>query len=362
MADTGSAPIPLPVKSNKPAVTIYDVTLRDGQHAVAHQLDVVQIAHYAEVANSAGIPIIEVGHGNGLGASSLHLGQARLDDLLMLETVREAAPDARLAAFLCPGMGTFTDIDGARSRGADILRIGVHATGADFCESYVDKALRAGLECHAVLMMSHMASTDELVANATLLSEYGCTTVGVMDSAGHYMPEEVGQRIAAMRQAIPGDLSFHAHNNLGLATANVLAAVDAGATVIDASSRGFGAGAGNAQLEVVCALMDRVGIYTGVSLDGCLQTSELAAAELIQTPPLVDAVSLVSGLAGVFSGFKRKVLAAASEYDVSPWDIFFELGRMQAIAGQEDLIPIAAKRLAAQLNTHTQPRRQYAIR
>ncbi|MFI5781192.1 4-hydroxy-2-oxovalerate aldolase [Nocardia sp. NPDC051570] len=333
-------------------VTLYDVTLRDGQHAIAHQLDINQIVRYAEVADDAGIPVIEVGHGNGLGASSLHLGQARLDDKVMLATARKAAPNARLAAFLCPGTGTFNDIDIAHSCGVDILRIGVHVTGADFCESYIGKALDRGLECHAVLMMSHMADLDELVVNAKLLASYGCTAVGIMDSAGHLLPEQVTIRIGAIRQETAADVSFHAHNNLGLATANVLAAIDAGAVIIDASSRGFGAGAGNAQLEIICALSERLGYSTGVSLDGCLRASEVAGAELIQTPPIIDSVSLVSGLAGVFSGFKRKVLETAANYGVSPWDIFFELGRMQAIAGQEDLIPEAARRLVAKPTVH----------
>ncbi|WP_340682639.1 4-hydroxy-2-oxovalerate aldolase [Amycolatopsis coloradensis] len=331
---------------NPPEIILYDVTLRDGQHAIAHQLNETQIRRYAEAADLAGVPIVEVGHGNGLGASSLQIGRALTSDRVMLETVRGALKSAKLAAFLCPGLGTFTDIELAKECGADILRLGVHSTLADFCESYVEKTLEEGFECHVVMLLSHMASAEKLARSATLLAGYGCTAIGLMDSAGYLLPDEVRERITAMADAVPGvALSFHAHNNLGLATANSIAALEAGATIIDASSRGFGAGAGNAQLEVICAVAQRLGKRTGVDLNRCLDAAELAAAELVRSFPLIDSASLVSGLAGVFSGFKRKVLKAAADYGVSPWDIFVELGRMQAIAGQEDLIPEAAGRV-----------------
>ncbi|MEU4805795.1 4-hydroxy-2-oxovalerate aldolase [Actinosynnema sp. NPDC023587] len=327
-------------------ITLYDVTLRDGQHAVAHQLNEEQIFRYAAAADRAGVPVVEVGHGNGLGASSLQIGRALTTDRAMLETARRALTGAKLAAFLCPGLGTFGDVDLARECGVDVLRLGVHSTLVDFSESYVEKILQSGLDCHAVMLMSHMASADRLARSTALLAGYGCTAIGIMDSAGYLLPHEVGERIAAMARAAPNAaISFHAHNNLGLATANSMAAIEAGATIVDASARGFGAGAGNAQLEVVCAVAQRLGKRTGVDLNRYLTASELAAAELVESFPLIDSVSLVSGLAGVFSGFKRKVLKAADDYGVSPWDIFFELGRMQAIAGQEDLIPEAAGRV-----------------
>lgn len=326
-------------------IQIYDATLRDGQHAVAHRLIDEQFAAYASAADDAGIPIIEVGHGNGLGASSLQAGRAAVPDQNMLDAVRASVKRGLVAAFLCPGWGTFNDIRRAAASGVDILRLGVHCTGVELAEGYAHEARSLGMQCHVVMMMSHLASPDELQHNAVKLVGYGCQAVGIMDSAGYMLPADVHARITAITQACAVPVSFHGHNNLSMAIENSLTAVRCGAHIIDACARGFGAGAGNTQLEVLCAVLERMGAATGIDLGRCLAAADVAERELIVTQPVIDSVSLVSGLAGVFSGFKRQVLSAASDYGVNPWDIFFELGRNGVVAGQEDLIIPTARAL-----------------
>ncbi|MFG2425645.1 4-hydroxy-2-oxovalerate aldolase [Streptomyces sp. NPDC048448] len=327
-------------------VLIYDPTLRDGHHAVRHQLDAAQLRAYAAAADAAGVPVVEVGHGNGLGASSLQIGRARLSDDEMLSVVREALPHSRMAVFMVPGWGTSDDLRNAAAHGADIARIGAHCTEADVTERHLGELREMGMQAQAVLLMSHMASPGRLAEQCAQMAGWGAEAVGIMDSAGHYLPADVTERIRAIAAAV-GDVPviFHGHNNLGLAVANSVAATAAGATVIDGCARGFGAGAGNTQLEVLVAVLERLGYETGIRLKALLRAADIAHEQLMPAPPVVDSVSLVSGLAGVFSGFKKPVLAAAEHEGVDPVDLFFALGQRGVVAGQEDLITETALQL-----------------
>ncbi|MFD7610730.1 4-hydroxy-2-oxovalerate aldolase [Streptomyces sp. NPDC059828] len=320
------------------AVQIYDATLRDGQHAVRHQLGLAALRGYAVAADAAGIPVVEVGHGNGLGASTLQAGQAAVSDDLMLSTVREALRSSRMGVFMLPGWGTSGDLRRAIAHGADVIRIGVHCTESSLAERHLGFLRQEGAEAHCVLMMSHMATSAELAEHAARLVAYGAHAVGIMDSAGHFLPADVTERIGAIHDAVDVPVIFHGHNNLGMAVANSVAAAQAGSTIIDGCGRGFGAGAGNTQLEVLVPVLERTGFPTGIGLYALLDAAEFAERELMPAVPYTGSLSIVSGLAGVFSGFKHQVLDRSAQAGVDPRDVFFELGRRQAIAGQEDLI------------------------
>ncbi|MEU3653467.1 4-hydroxy-2-oxovalerate aldolase [Streptomyces sp. NPDC032161] len=328
-------------------VVIHDPTLRDGQHAVRHRLGVAALRGYAEAADAAGVPVVEVGHGNGLGASSLQVGRAAVGDDLMLSTVREALPNSRMAVFLLPGWGTSEDLRRALRHGADVLRVGVHCTETSLAERHLGFLAEQDAEAHCVLMMSHMASPAELAEHAARAVGHGARAVGIMDSAGHFLPDDVTERIGAIRAAVDVPVIFHGHDNLGMAVANSVAAARAGAGIIDGCARGFGAGAGNTRLEVLVPVLERTGFTTGIDLYALLDAAGYAERELMPAPPVTDALSIVSGLAGVFSGFKHQVLEQSRRAGVDPRDVFFELGRRQAIAGQEDMIADVVAELGA---------------
>lgn len=265
----------------------------------------------------------------------------------MLSIVREALCDSRMAVFMLPGWGTTADLERAIAHQVDMVRIGTHCTEGDLAERHLGFLREQGVEAQAVLLMSHMASPDRLARECAQLVEFGASAVGIMDSSGHYLPADVTERIGAMREAVDVPVMFHAHNNLGMAVANSIAAVEAGADILDACARGFGAGAGNTQLEVLVPVLERMGFSTGIDLYGLLDAADIAERELMPAPPTIDSVSVVSGLAGVFSGFKNRVLDVSRREDVDPRDVFFELGRRQAVAGQEDLIIEVALALKA---------------
>ncbi|WP_175411838.1 4-hydroxy-2-oxovalerate aldolase [Streptomyces sp. TRM64462] len=332
-------------KGRAARLLIHDPTLRDGHHAVRHQLDTDQLRAYAVAADAAGVPVVEVGHGNGLGASSLQIGRARLSDTDMLKVVRDALTRSRMGVFMAPGWGTADDLRHAVALGADVVRIAAHCTEADVTERHLGVVRDLGAEAHGALLMSHMASPDQLAEQCALLAGFGAQAVGIFDSAGHYLPTDVTTRITAITAAVDVPVIFHGHNNLGLAIANSLAAIHAGARIIDATARGFGAGAGNTQLEVLVAVLERMGHSTGIDLRRLLAAADVAGERLMKVPPVIDSVSLVSGLAGVFSGFKKPVLATADREGVDPVDLFFALGERQVVAGQEDLIDDVARKL-----------------
>jgi 4-hydroxy 2-oxovalerate aldolase len=326
-----------PETPGKP-IQIHDPSLRDGHHAVRHRLGADQLRAYARAADAARVPVVEVGHGNGLGASSLQVGLAKLNDDEMLSITREALTNSKLGVFLLPGWGTVQDIRNAIAHGVDLVRIGTHCTEATLAERHLGFLRDEGVEAHGVLLMSHMATPDQLAEECARLVGYGATGVGILDSAGHYLPPDVTARVQAIRAAVDVPVMFHGHNNLGMAVANSVAAAEAGANILDACARGFGAGAGNTQLEVLVPVLERLGYRTGIDLYGLLDAADIAERELMPAPPTIDSISVVSGLAGVFSGFKTRVLDISARENVDPRDVFFELGRRQAVAGQEDLI------------------------
>jgi 4-hydroxy 2-oxovalerate aldolase len=196
-------------------------------------------------------------------------------------------------------------------------------------------------------MMSHMASPSVLVEEAKKMESYGAEAIMIMDSAGAYLPDDVTQRIAALVDGLSIPIGFHGHNNLGMAVANSVAAINAGATILDGSIRGFGAGAGNTQLEVLVAVLEKLGFETGIDLYKILDAANLAEREFNPIAPFSSPASIVCGLAGVFSGFAKQVSRTAQDYQVDPRDIFFALGKRNAVAGQESLIIEVAQEIAA---------------
>ena len=179
------------------------------------------------------------------------------------------------------------------------------------------------------------------------MESYGAEAIVIMDSAGAYFPSDVTERITTLVDGLSIPVGFHGHNNLGMAVINSVSAVNAGATIIDGTIRGFGAGAGNTQLEVLVAVFDRLGFETGIDLYKILDAADIAEKEFNPTAASISPLSIVSGLAGVFSGFAKPVDRAAKDYQVDPRDIFFALGKRNAVAGQESLIIEVARELAA---------------
>lgn len=327
-------------------ITLYDSTLRDGNHALKHAITQEQIENYAKLAQDAGVDIIEVGHGNGLGGSSLQVGTALLSDTQMIESAKKYLSTTRLAALVLPGFASLKrEVSDAISSGVDIFRVGVHCSEVSLSIGYADYIKSAGKELYVSLMMSHMLAPEALLEQALLAQSYGADGLFLFDSAGYMTPSMVHERVSLLVQNLSIPVAFHAHNNMGLAVANTLESLAAGASLADGCSRGFGAGAGNAPLEIVAALCEREGYRCKAGLQGLLALAEYVEKGIATELPHSDMLSILSGLYGVFSGFKPHVARTAQEMQVEPGAILQELGAQRVIAGQEDMIMRVAKQI-----------------
>ncbi|WP_017437563.1 4-hydroxy-2-oxovalerate aldolase [Saccharococcus caldoxylosilyticus] len=327
-------------------IIITEVALRDGSHAIAHQYTVEQVAAIAKALDEANVPYIEVSHGDGLGGSSLQYGLSRTDEFELIETAVSICRQAKIAVLLLPGIGTVKELKQAAQLGAKMARIATHVTEADISAQHIAAAKQLGMETVGFLMMAHMASVDTLVSQAKLMESYGADVVYVVDSAGALLPHEVKERIRALRESVGIEVGFHAHNNLSLAMANTLAAIEEGATRIDGSVRCLGAGAGNTQTEVLVAVLDRLGIQTGIDLYKMMDLAEQLVAPLLPRAQEITRDSLTLGYAGVYSSFLLHARRAAQAFGLDARDILIELGRRKVVGGQEDMIVDVAAEMA----------------
>ncbi len=269
----------------------------------------------------------------------------------MLEIGRKYLNKTKLGIHVIPGFATIEDIKTAVKIGVDVFRIASHCTEADITERHINFVREKNIQAYGVLMMSHMASKERLLEEAKKMKKYGAQGIILMDSAGSYLLNDVKEKVSLLKKNLKNtSIGFHAHNNLGLSIPNSVEAVKAGATIIDGCARGFGAGAGNTQLEVLIAVFKKLKIKTNVDLYKVLDCGDIAEEYLIEKNPSINSSNIVSGMAGVFSGFIKNVTQLSKEYNVNPRDVFFELGRRKAVAGQEDLIIEVVKKLKKNLH------------
>ncbi|HHW06198.1 MAG TPA: 4-hydroxy-2-oxovalerate aldolase [Clostridia bacterium] len=332
--------------SDKPFIHVVDTTLRDGSHAVSHEFTAEQIAAVARGLDEAGVEYIEVSHGDGLAGSSYNYGWAKLTDEEMLQAAAGAIKKAKLTVLLLPGIGTVEDLKMAADCGAKVVRVATHVTEADIGEQHIGIAKQMGMTAVGFLMMCHMVPPEKVVEQAKLFESYGADYINIADSAGAMLPEDVKARVGAVVEAVQVPVGFHAHNNLSLAIANAVAAVEAGATFLDATCRGLGAGAGNAQTEVLIGVLDKLGYRTGVDFYKIMDVAEDIVEPVMHRPQVVRNAPLMLGYAGVYSSFLLHTYRAAEKFNLDPRDILVELGRRRMVGGQEDMIIDVAYQLA----------------
>jgi 4-hydroxy-2-oxovalerate/4-hydroxy-2-oxohexanoate aldolase len=329
-------------------ITVHDMTLRDGMHPKRHQMTLEQMRSIACGLDEAGVPLIEVTHGDGLGGASVNYGFPAHTDEEYLKAVIPKLKRAKVSALLIPGMGTVDHLQMAFDLGVHCIRVATHCTEADVSEQHISMGRRLGMDTVGFLMMSHKASPDMLVQQAKLMESYGANCVYITDSAGYMLPDDVKERLAPVRAALKSEteLGFHGHHNLSMGIANSLAAVEAGASRIDAAAAGLGAGAGNTPMEVFIAVCDRMGIETGVDVFKIQDVAEDLVVPIMDHVIRIDRDSLTLGYAGVYSSFLLFAKRAEKKYGIAAREILVELGRQGMVGGQEDMIEDTAMTLA----------------
>lgn len=325
------------------SVRLIDSTLRDGSHSVAHQYTSEQVKSIVQALEKAGVDTIEISHGDGLAGSSFNYGFSKEPEMDLIKVAAENVHNSKLAVLLLPGIGTQEDLKHAASFGVKVARIATHCTEADISQQHIGLAKEMGMEVIGFLMLAHMIPPEHLLQQARLMESYGADCVYVTDSAGALTPDGFRERVRALKEGLGIPVGVHAHNNLGSAVANSLAAVDEGATVVDGCCAGMGAGAGNAPLEIIAAVFQREGIDIGtVDWMRLVDATEQAVRPIMPRPQVIDGPALTLGYAGVYSSFLLHAERAAARFGVSARDIILECGRRKLVGGQEDtMIEIA---------------------
>ena len=337
-------------------VAVHDMTLRDGMHPKRHQMTIEQMTQIASGLDRAGVPYIEVTHGDGLGGSSVNYGFPAHTDEQYLGAVIPLMKQAKVSALLIPGIGTVDHLMMAKDLGVHTIRVATHCTEADVSEQHIIKARSLNMDTVGFLMMAHMSDAQSLVKQAKLMESYGANCIYITDSAGYMLPDDVTVRLDAVRQALnpETELGFHGHHNLAMGVANSLAAVAAGASRIDAAAAGLGAGAGNTPMEVFIAVCARMGVETGVDVFKIQDVAEDLVVPIMDHIIRIDRDSLTLGYAGVYSSFLLFAKRAEAKYGVPARDILVELGRRGMVGGQEDMIEDTAM-------TMTRERKQQSL-
>jgi len=337
------------VNAPAPEVRITDSTLRDGSHAMAHQFTQEQVRAVVSALDGAGVQVIEVSHGDGLGGSSFNYGFSLVAEIALIKAAVDEARAARIAVLLLPGVGTVEDLRQAREAGASVARIATHCTEADVSEQHFAAARDMGMETVGFLMLAHRLDPAGLARQARIMVDAGAECVYVVDSAGALVLSDAQARVQALVTEIgrEAQVGFHGHQNLSLGVANSVLACQAGATQVDGALCALGAGAGNAPTEVLAATFARLGIGTGVDVDGVLAAAEEVVRPFIPRLPWMDRSSVVQGYAGVYSSFLLHAQRAAERYGVPAHAILQRVGEAGYVGGQEDMIIDIALELQA---------------
>ena len=335
-----------PLKGRK--VLLHDMCLRDGMHAKREQISVEQMVKVAVALDATGVPLIQVTHGAGLGGNSLQHGFALASNEAYLKAVVPKMKQAKISVLLIPGLGTMRELQSAFDCGARSVHVATHCTEADTSPQHIAYARKLGMDTTGFLMMAHLNDPDGLAQQGKLMESYGAPTIYITDSAGYMLPADVWARVEAMRAVLKPEteIGFHGHHNLGMGIANSIAAIEAGASRIDGSVAGLGAGAGNTPLEVLAAVCERMGIETGVDLFKMMDVAEDIIVPMMDHVVRVDRESLTLGFAGVYSTFLLHAKRAGARFGIPARDILVELGRRKMIGGQEDMIEDTAMTMA----------------
>ncbi|MBU1296848.1 MAG: 4-hydroxy-2-oxovalerate aldolase [Gammaproteobacteria bacterium] len=333
---------------NGKKVTLHDMSLRDGMHAKRHQISVDEMVSIASAMDLAGMPMIEVTHGDGLGGASVNYGFPAHSDEEYLKAVVPKMKQAKVSALLLPGIGTVDHLKMAKDCGVSTIRVATHCTEADVSQQHITMARKMNMDTVGFLMMAHMVSAEKILEQAKLMVSYGANCIYCTDSAGYMLPDEVTEKISLLKAELGSDieLGFHGHHNMAMGVANSLAAIEAGCSRIDGSVAGLGAGAGNTPLEVLVAVLNRMGCESGIDLYKIMDVAEDLITPMMDQPIRVDRDSLTLGYAGVYSSFLLFAKRAEAKYGIQARDILVELGRRGTVGGQEDMIEDLALTMA----------------
>ncbi|MDP7640504.1 MAG: 4-hydroxy-2-oxovalerate aldolase, partial [Candidatus Hydrogenedentes bacterium] len=324
---------------------ILDATLRDGSYVIDFQFTAEDTSLIASTLESAGVGLIEVGHGLGLGAAREGKGEQPASDEEYLTAAANALKSARFGAFFIPGIGTEDDLRLAADCGVHFVRIGCNVNALDEAAPLIEAAKKLGFTVFSNLMKSYAVPAEEFGACGKRAEDCGTDVLCLVDSAGGMLPEDVAEYLCAARAACGLRLDFHGHNNLSMAVANTVAAYDAGATILDTSLQGMGRSEGNAATEATVAILQKRGLLEHIDVNALLDASGAFVRPLLRNKGF-SSLGITSGRAKFHSSFLGRVMEAAKAAAVDPRDLILRLCEFDQIEAPGELVNRVAAEVA----------------
>ena len=330
----------------EPIPDILEVTLRDGSYLIDFQFTAEDTATIGAALESIGFRWIEVGHGLGLNASQAGKGMAAATDEEYLAAAAQAFKHAKWGMFFIPGIGREEDLHLAARYGMSFIRIGTNVTETAQAEPYIALAKELGFIVSYNAMKSYAVSPEEFGKAVAQVHRWGADIACLVDSAGSMDPDSVAAYLRAAKAESPSPLGYHGHDNLSLAMANTLRAIEEGAVLVDSSLQGMGRSAGNTVTEVLVAILQRRGALPHIDLKAAMDVGQGLIQPLLGKRG-VDPMAVTGGLAKFHSSFTGKVQRYARKHDIDVRDLIVRLCQEDQVSAPDELLERLSHELAA---------------
>lgn len=326
---------------------LFDCTLRDGANVVGNGFSKELTISMVDALLNCGINQIELGNAKGMGAYD-DGAKAPLSDLDYMQAVAPYVNKGSLGMFLQAGYATQDRVQMAAENGLKFLRVGTAAGDGKKAISAVKMVKEAGLCCRYSLMKAYICSPEELAEEAKMLEDAGVDIITIMDSAGTMLPDEVRTYVKAMKASVSIPVGFHGHSNMGMAQANAMVAVEAGADEIDCGLLGMARSAGNCATEVAMASFLKKGIGNEDDLYRLLHyLDEKLIPGMVQYgyKTAISPLDLVLGFSGCHSSFMKTFEKVAQEEQVPLYPLIVKVSEQNRKNPDETLMRKIAQKL-----------------
>jgi 4-hydroxy-2-oxovalerate aldolase len=328
-------------------VQILDTTLRDGSYVIDFQFTAQDTALIASTLESAGIPWIEIAHGLGLGAARAGKGDQAATDEEYLNAAANSLTTSKFGTFFIPGIGTEDDLRLAADCGAHFIRIGTNVNEVEQAAPYFELAKKLGLITFSNLMKSYAVPPNEFAAHGHTAEQSGADYLCIVDSAGGMLPDDVRAYFDAAHEKVSIPVCFHGHNNLSMAVANSLQAVESGAAIVDASLQGMGRSEGNTMTEILVAILQKKGICESIDVNALLDISQALIRPIMHNSGY-SPMGVTYGRAKFHNSFIGRILDAADQFKIDPRDLILKVTEHNQVDAPVELVEEMARQIQQQ--------------
>ncbi|WP_346353530.1 hypothetical protein [Azotosporobacter soli] len=325
-------------------VEILECTLRDGSYMVQDQFTAQDTANFVRELDRLGFNYIEIGPGIGINAKSKKKVRPASEDYEYVRAAVEVKGNAKIGMFFIPGIGRMEDIKALAAEGLEFIRIGVEAANAEAALEYVEYAKSLNLFTAVNLMKSYTVSSAKFAALAKYFCQNGADAFYLVDSAGGMLPADIEEYICAAKESAPEvRIGFHGHDNLSLAVANTLKAIECGADFIDTTICGLGRSSGNAVTEKMLLILERLGYKHEIDIEELLLFSD-GFVKSFMANKVETSVDCVMGYAQFHSGYYDLIMKMAYKYMINPNQLIMEYAKIDKVNVDEQRLEELAKK------------------